>query len=226
MQNAWQTILATVLSVLVTLIATLIFNKIIAVPAAIKKQREAHNQEIAKLKTDYNTLKLDHDTLKTQVSNIQKEVDKLPTYRTQSLKIQADLQTADNALLRTCEAIQSSVNVLQTSANMLQTSIDTLKAGQEQTRTSLNKLEDSERDSLRMKIICDYKLFADPKKNPELAWSEMEYHAFNALVSDYEALGGNDYVHDTVSPAMNALEIVSMRDVKRLEEVMNARHAK
>ena len=78
---------------------------------------------------------------------------------------------------------------------------------------------------MRIQIINQYHLFTDPTQNPKLAWSEMEYHAFDQLVKDYEKLGGNDYVHDTVIPAMNELEIVRHTDITRLEEVMNARRA-
>jgi hypothetical protein len=55
------------------------------------------------------------------------------------------------------------------------------------------------------------------------AWSEMERKAFMSQVRDYEALGGNDYIHKTVLPAMYILEIVPMEDTARLEEVMSSR---
>ena len=42
------------------------------------------------------------------------------------------------------------------------------------------------------------------------AWSEMEYHSFFKLVEDYESLGGNDYVHKTIVPAMNELDAVKL----------------
>ena len=84
----------------------------------------------------------------------------------------------------------------------------------------------SKKDELRIQIINQYHLFTDIQQNPLLAWSEMEFHAFDQLVQDYEHLGGNDFVHDTVLPAMNNLEIVLMSDIRRLEEVMSARHAR
>jgi hypothetical protein len=51
----------------------------------------------------------------------------------------------------------------------------------------------------------------------------MEHHAFFELVRDYEDLGGNDYVHSTVLPEMNMLEVVRMDDKIRLAELMASR---
>ena len=51
----------------------------------------------------------------------------------------------------------------------------------------------------------------------------MEHHAFFELVRDYEDLGGNDYVHSTVLPAMNELEVVLMSNKLRLAELMSSR---
>ena len=38
----------------------------------------------------------------------------------------------------------------------------------------------------------------------------MEAHAFWAMFRDYEELGGNDYVHKIVQPAMNKLKVVPL----------------
>ena len=85
------------------------------------------------------------------------------------------------------------------------------------------KTDEREKNDLRQKLIREYNLFADAHKNPHKAWSEMEYKAFMSQVKDYEALGGNDFIHNTVLPAMSILEIVSMSNVARLEEVMSSR---
>lgn len=218
MQDLWFTIFSTAAGVAVTLVVTLIFNKVVAMPAALKKQREAERKEVLMLQSELATCK-------TQIADMQIAIDALPGYRAQSLQIQKELRATDETLVQTCQAIQESLVSIQTSNKELRAGLVTLQEGQDRARESLARLEESEKDSLRLKIIQDYKIFADPRKNPELAWSEMEYHAFKALVEDYELLGGNDYVHDTVLPAMNNLEIVSMTDLMRLEAVMNARHA-
>ena len=87
----------------------------------------------------------------------------------------------------------------------------------------MDRLEDREKNAIRAKLIDEYRLFTDSTKNPMLAWSEMEHHAFFALVSDYEALHGNDYIHNTVLPAMNALRVIKMSDRVALSELMSSR---
>ena len=54
-------------------------------------------------------------------------------------------------------------------------------------------------------------------------WSEMEKEAFDKLFHDYEELGGDGFMHSTVEPAMEALEVVLMTDTARLAEVMKQR---
>ena len=80
-----------------------------------------------------------------------------------------------------------------------------------------------EKNDLRQKLIREYNLFADPRRNPSRAWSEMEHNAFMSQLRDYEALGGNDFIHKTVLPAMSILEVVPMDNVARLEEIMSTR---
>jgi hypothetical protein len=227
-------ILATVLSVLITLIITLVFNKLVTIPAAIKKQKEAHRQELAEMRIEICNLK-------TTVQEQQLVIDALPGYRQQSLTKQNELIAADTALLTTRQAIQESMRSMQTE---VQTTLINLQNGQTELQLGLERntqnlqdglnrnnedlslLKKSKKDELRIQIINQYHLFTDIQQNPLLAWSEMEFHAFDQLVQDYEHLGGNDFVHDTVLPAINNLEIVSMSNIRRLEEVMSARHAR
>jgi hypothetical protein len=232
--NLGTTILATALSVLVTLIITLVFNKLVTIPAAIKKQKEAHRLELAEMRTEICDLK-------TKVQEQQLVIDALPGYRQQSLTKQSELIAADTALLTTCQSIQESMRTMQTE---VQATLITLQNGQTELQLGLERntqnlqdglnrnnedlslLKKSKKDELRIQIINQYHLFTDLQQNPLLAWSEMEFHAFDQLVQDYEHLGGNDFVHETVLPAMNNLEIVLMSDTRRLEEVMSARHAR
>jgi chromosome segregation ATPase len=220
MQDLDAKILTTLISVLITLIVTLLFNKLVALPAALKKQREAHRQEITDMKTEL-------ENQKQTIQNLKSTIDSLPGYRQQSLIIQQELKAADDALLATCEVIQASLTTLATNTNtninLLQDTAQALKVGQDAARDSLARLEKREKNALRSKIITEYNLFTNEQKNPEQAWSEMEHHAFFALVHDYEELGGNDYVHRTILPAMNELEIVPMENLTRLGEVMRSR---
>lgn len=113
------------------------------------------------------------------------------------------LQKADQAILDTCTKIQEGlVDITQ----------------------RLDHLEKRERNSLRAKILTDYRIFTNKEKNPQLAWSEMEHHSFFELIRDYEDLDGNDYIHSEVIPEMNKLEVIPMSDSHRLEKLYQTRH--
>ena len=43
---------------------------------------------------------------------------------------------------------------------------------------------------------------------------------------DYEALGGNDYVHKVILPEMNKLDVISMNNLQALKEMYDSRSAK
>jgi hypothetical protein len=120
--------------------------------------------------------------------------------------MQDQLQCADNAIVDLCKEIR-----------------DDVVANREMLDTRLKDLERREKNSLRAKILSEYRLYTDEVKNPMQAWSEMEHHAFFKLVRDYEALNGNDYVHSDVLPAMNRLEVIPMSNKEKLLELMQSR---
>lgn len=140
-------------------------------------------------------MRQDIEELKTKTCKLQAAIDALPGYRAQSIQIQSELRAADTAIIDACAAIKESIE----------------------------RLEHRERNALRMKILAEYRLFTDPHKNPMHAWTEMEHHAFFEVVRDYEALDGNDYVHSTVLPAMNGLDIILMEDHAGLAKLMSSR---
>ena len=57
------------------------------------------------------------------------------------------------------------------------------------------------------------------------AWSQMEANAFWELFEEYEAVGGNGFMHSEVQPAMVKLLVIPMSDLKKLEELMHSRKA-
>jgi hypothetical protein len=54
----------------------------------------------------------------------------------------------------------------------------------------------------------------------------MEHHSFFKLVEDYESLGGNDYVHGTIIPAMNELDVIPMDRLSKIKELYDSRTTK
>jgi predicted RNase H-like nuclease (RuvC/YqgF family) len=203
MQNVGPTILATVLSVIVTLVVTLIFNKLIALPAAVKKQREEELKAVATKEKAEKEYKAEIDA---RLKRVEAAVDALPGYRQQSFQIQAKLEAEQSEVVQLCKSLKETITAMD----------ERLKATQAQTN-------ERAMNDLRQKLISEYRLFTNPNKNPMRAWSEMERKAFMSQVKDYEKLGGNDYIHKTVLPAMNDLEEISMCDTERLAELMSSR---
>lgn len=195
--------LASGITVLVTLTVTFLFNYFVGLPSKIKKEKQAE-------KAAQDALVKKNEEQDRKIAELKAElkaaIDDLSTYRAQSTQVQAQLQATDKAILDICNEIKASVLDNQ---NLLNTRLD--------------RLEKREKNSLRAKILMEYRLFTDPARNPLGAWSEMEHHAFFELVKDYEELGGNDYVHSEVLPAVNRLRVVLMTDLTALTELMQSR---
>lgn len=208
---AWLiTVLSTAGSVILTLSVTLLFNKLVALPKELKKQRAAEEAaRIAKeeeLAAEKEQLKKENKARDEKIAALQAAVDALPSYRAQSLQIQTQLQASDREILSTLADIK-----------------DNMITNREILNTRLDRLEDREKNAIRAKLLDEYRLFTDEHKNPMLAWSEMEHHAFFKLVSDYEDLHGNDFVHSEVLPAMNRLVVIPMSDKEGLLNLMQSR---
>ena len=186
-------------SVILSLTVTLLFNKVIGLPKELKKQKEqtARREE---------QLAQENHARDVKIAALENAVNALPGYRAQSLSIQAQLQNTDKEIISLCNVIK-----------------DNVKENQDILNYRLDRLEKREKNTYRAKILDEHRLFTDERKNPMKAWSEMEHHAFFELVKDYEDLGGNDYVHSTVLPDMNRLEVIKMDDKIRLAELMASR---
>lgn len=199
MPNWFLNMLGAAGSIILSLTVTLVFNRVVGWPKELKKQREAERKKEEKL-IEENKARDD------KIATLEAAVNALPGYRAQSIQIQQQLQGADKAILEVCNAIKDSV-----------------KENQDVLNYRLDRLERREKNSIRAKLLDEYRLFTDESKNPMLAWSEMEHHAFFELVKDYEELHGNDFVHSTVLPAMNELSVILMSDKQALLELMHSR---
>lgn len=199
MPNWLLNIFATIGTLLLTLTVTFIFNRLVGLPKELKKQKEAEEAKEEKLR-------LENEARDAKIASLEAAINALPGYRAQSIQIQQQLQSTDKAILEACRAIKESV-----------------KENQNVLNTRLDRLEKREKNAIRAKLLDEYRLFTDESKNPMLAWSEMEHHAFFELVKDYEELLGNDFVHSTVLPAMNELRVILMSDKQALLELMHSR---
>jgi predicted nucleic acid-binding protein len=189
----------TAITLVITLTITFIFNMVTGLPKKLRKQRAVEQLEKER-QAEENRIR------DQKISVLETAVASLPGYRAQSIQIQQQLQTADTTILATCQQIQAGV---AESTRILNARLD--------------KLEKREKNAIREKILREYRLMCSDALNEMHAWSEMEAHAFFALVRDYEELGGNDYVHSVVLPAVNELEVIPMTDVERLAEMFRRR---
>lgn len=204
------TALTTVGSVVLTLTVTLLFNKLVALPKAIRDQRAAEEAAQAareeQARVEREQLMRENRERDNRIATLQAAVDALPGYRAQSIQIQAQLQNTDREILETCMAIKEGVLENRQVLDL-----------------RLDRLERREKNALRQKILNEHRIFTDEHMNPMQAWTEMEHHSFFKLVEDYEDLGGNDYVHSEVLPAMNRLRVIPMSDRNALYELMASR---
>ena len=189
-------------STVLTLIVKWLFDYFIGLPKKIRQAREEERQEKERLMED-NKLRDE------KIARLEEAVDALPRYRQKSKEIQEELQTTDREIIDLCGAIRDSV---------IQNRIEVLD--------KLQRLEDREKNALRAKILEEHRLYTDDSRNPMKAWSEMEEHSFREIVKDYEALGGNDYVHHVVLPEMNRLYVVKMSDLDGLKKLYDSRKVK
>lgn len=198
--NEWTIgLLSAVVSILLTLTVTTIFNYFVGLPKKMRTEKEQARKE-------KDQLMRDNERRDTRIAALEEQVNALPGYRQHSIEVQESLRASDNAIIEMCSQISASV------IENRQEVIERLK-----------QLEEREKNALRAKILDEYRLYTDESKNPQAAWSEMEAHSFFELVKDYEKLGGNDFIHSVVMPAMYELEIIPMSDRARLKELYNSR---
>ena len=130
---------------LASLLVTFIFNKVAGIPKELKKQREADHKRVANLEETI-------EKMEERLAKVEEAVGHYPEYRAQSLQIQNQLEQTDKNILEVCDSIKSAV-------------IDT----GERLDKRLDDLERREKNSLRAKILEEYRLYTDERKNPKQA---------------------------------------------------------
>lgn len=238
MNQIWTAVLTTACTVLASLLVTYLFNKLSGLPKKLGDEKQARQQKMEALdakdvelenKIDtldtnlrtlidskFNELNTDLTSTITELSgnlsarleDVEEATSHYPEYRAQSLRIQGELQQADINILDVCNTIKNDV-----------------VANRAMLDSRLKSLENREKNALRDKIYEHWRNFTSPTLNPRQTWTDMEQHAFNELVKDYESLGGNDYVHKVILPEMSRLAVIPYIDnldaVKELFESRN-----
>jgi hypothetical protein len=78
----------------------------------------------------------------------------------------------------------------------------------------LDKMEEQNKkrecSKLRDMLLQNYRYYTNINQNPSQSWTRMESEAFWELFREYEATGGNGYMHTVVQPEMERLHIIEV----------------
>jgi hypothetical protein len=81
----------------------------------------------------------------------------------------------------------------------------------------MDRLDDIEEQNMKREcsrlrdvLLQNYRYYANESKNPSKSWTIMESEAFWELFREYEAAGGNGYMHTVVQPEMERLTVVDV----------------
>lgn len=141
-------------------------------------------------------------------------------------RIQEKDETLTKVVEKT-EQLDDELKKIADTQSSIISSIDKISDSQEKLTEQITSFESVMKtqscNKLRDRIIQSYRYYTSGEKNPLQAWTEMEKDAFDRLFLDYENLGGDGYVHSTIEPAMNNLEVIDMSDYENLTELMKSR---
>lgn len=141
-------------------------------------------------------------------------------------KMQDKDNTLTQVVVKTGE-LDSEIKKIADTQKLVVSSIDKISDSQEKLAeqiTSFEKVMKTQScNKLRDRIIQSYRYYTSVEKNPMKAWTEMEKDAFDRLFKDYEDLGGDGYIHSTVEPEMNSLEVIDMTDYEGIATLMKSR---
>lgn len=152
----------------------------------------------AKIKEQQDKTKKEDDYVK-KINDAWEATQKYPEYRKQSLGIQKDLTDKINE-------IKDDESNIMLELKKISNRIEKME----------DNMRERDKNKLRDLLIKYYNHYANKNLNPSQTWTEMEEHSFKALLKDYEEMGGNDYIHSTVKPAMDALIVVDMDGMRKL----------
>lgn len=148
-EQIWALVISTAITVIVTLTATLIFNKVTSAPKKLKEEKQAQTNRINSIDNHVTEVEESVHAVECRVECTEEAISHYPEYRQQSISIQQQLQNSDQAIIALCEEIRKDVVA---NGKMLD--------------ERLTKLEEREKNSLRTKILQEYRLLTDTYKNP------------------------------------------------------------
>lgn len=179
-----------------TLFGDITVSKIVVFIAAIiflfSIYKEVKKYIDTKIKEQQKKTKQEEE-YKKKIDEAWNETQKYPMYRAQSIQIQSDLETKISGVRDEESNIMKEIKKIS----------DRIAKMEEGAR-------EREKNRLRDLLIKYYKHYTSLEANPSQSWTDMEKMSYDALLKDYEELGGNDYIHLTVDPAMKELNVIYM----------------
>lgn len=177
-----------------TLFGDITVSKIVVFVAAIiflfSIYKEVKKYIETKIKEQEQKTKQEEE-YKKKIDDAWNETQKYPMYRAQSIQIQSDLETKISGARDEESNIMKEIKKIS----------DRIAKMEEGAR-------EREKNRLRDLLIKYYKHYTSLEANPSQSWTDMEKMSYDALLKDYEELGGNDYIHLTVDPAMKELNVI------------------
>lgn len=177
-----------------TLFGDITVSKIVVFVAAIiflfSIYKEVKKYIETKIKEQEQKTKQEEE-YKKKINDAWNETQKYPMYRAQSIQIQSDLETKISGVRDEESNIMKEIKKIS----------DRIAKIEEGAR-------EREKNRLRDLLIKYYKHYTSLEANPSQSWTDMEKMSYDALLKDYEELGGNDYIHLTVDPAMKELNVI------------------
>lgn len=177
-----------------TLFGDITVSKIVVFVAAIiflfSIYKEVKKYIETKIKEQEQKTKQEEE-YKKKINDAWNETQKYPMYRAQSIQIQNDLETKISGVRDEESNIMKEIKKIS----------DRIAKMEEGAR-------EREKNRLRDLLIKYYKHYTSLEANPSQSWTDMEKMSYDALLKDYEELGGNDYIHLTVDPAMKELNVI------------------
>lgn len=177
-----------------TLFGDITVSKIVVFIAAIiflfSIYKEVKKYIDTKIKEQQQKTKQEEE-YKKKINDAWNETQKYPMYRAQSIQIQSDFETKISGVRDEESNIMKEIKKIS----------DRIAKMEEGAR-------EREKNRLRDLLIKYYKHYTSLEANPSQSWTDMEKMSYDALLKDYEELGGNDYIHLTVDPAMKELNVI------------------
>lgn len=177
-----------------TLFGDITVSKIVVFVAAIiflfSIYKEVKKYIETKIKEQEQKTKQEEE-YKKKIDDAWNETQKYPMYRAHSIQIQSDLETKISGVRDEESNIMKEIKKIS----------DRIAKMEEGAR-------EREKNRLRDLLIKYYKHYTSLEANPSQSWTDMEKMSYDALLKDYEELGGNDYIHLTVDPAMKELNVI------------------